>query len=341
MTTQVGSAPLGLGYTKDSFFGVIMAGLDIAGQRFGRLIAIDSFRRNRVNGKSEKVWNCACDCGGSAVGSAAQLRSGGLTSCGCRLREHASKMNASHGMTGTKVYRAWKGIKRRCLNPSEPAYKNYGGRGVSIYPEWAENFELFYAEIGDPPTSEHTVERINNDLGYIPGNVKWATRLEQRRNRRSNVFYEYNGHKYMLRDLSEKYGISFPALVYRIITKGWTVKEAVETPVNIQSQNLSTMWNGRKCLIADIAKATGADYRLLRSRILSGWPVEDAIQAPAKEDRRGVLYEFNGQQKTISEWSRVLGIELFTLHARIHRRNWSIEKAFTTPVRRKPLTKGC
>jgi len=89
-----------------------------------------------------------------------------------------------HGMTGTKVHAAWAHMVDRCTNPANPSYCNYGGRGIVLCTEWRESFAAFYAEVGDPPHRSMTLERIDNERGYEPGNCRWATYTDQVVNQR-------------------------------------------------------------------------------------------------------------------------------------------------------------
>lgn len=95
------------------------------------------------------------------------------------------KGNTKHGLSHLPEYKIWKHMKQRCYNENDPDYKNYGGRGIEIQIEWKNSFELFFNFVGKRPTPEHTLDRINNDGNYESGNVKWATRLEQRHNSRN------------------------------------------------------------------------------------------------------------------------------------------------------------
>lgn len=111
------------------------------------------------------------------------LRSGHIKSCGCLRVEVTGNYSRTHGMTGTPEHRSWKHAKERCFNPDDASYENYGGRGITMCQEWAESFEAFYAHIGPKPKGL-TLDRIDNERGYEPGNVRWATYSQQSYNRR-------------------------------------------------------------------------------------------------------------------------------------------------------------
>ena len=156
---------------------------DLTGQKIGRLTVV---RRDGSRG-SNAAWICVCDCGNEVTHSGSDLtrtRRYKIYSCGCFLRERNSDLNKTHGMTKTPEYRAWRGIKDRCFRPSSHRFYNYGARGISMYPEWVESFEKFYAHIGPRPGHGYSIDRINNDGHYEPGNVRWATAKEQAGNRR-------------------------------------------------------------------------------------------------------------------------------------------------------------
>lgn len=150
------------------------------GERISKLVVIDTSKR-RVGAKSRVVWKCLCDCGNTCEVLAENVRAGLTTSCGCN-RAHRL---ARSGLTArSPEYRAWQGIKQRCLNPKSPRYADWGGRGITMYQPWIADFDSFLAEIGRRPGPEFSVDRIDNDRGYVPGNVRWATAAQQANNRR-------------------------------------------------------------------------------------------------------------------------------------------------------------
>lgn len=165
--------------------------VDLTGKRFGRLVARKVVYVDlHLHGKpfKRRAWDCLCDCGKSAPVQTQKLLSGHTTSCGCFNREKnnaaVSAANRRHGGTGTAEYQAWLNMRKRCLDPNLPAYKNYGGRGITICERW-ESFENFLADMGMKPSPKLTLERKNNNGNYEPGNCKWATRKEQRANQRT------------------------------------------------------------------------------------------------------------------------------------------------------------
>lgn len=152
--------------------------------KYGKLLPIMPVGKTKAK---KTIWEFLCDCGNSHNSVLGDVTSGRTVSCGCHKSEATAARNTTHGLCNTKVYRAYCNIMDRCTNPNNPAYVNYGGRGIVF--QWEGDFIGFYEHIGDPPVDDReiSVERINNNLGYVAGNIKWATREEQNRNQRLRI----------------------------------------------------------------------------------------------------------------------------------------------------------
>jgi len=149
-----------------------------AGDRYGRFVAVARSHRD----KRITYWLCRCDCGTERLVSTGKLRRG--YSGGCISSDRLRALRTTHGRRKDPLYRVWSWIKDRCLNPRNGAYANYGGRGIRICEAWRSDFVAFAAAVGQRPSPAHSIDRINNDGHYEPGNVRWATRSIQNANTR-------------------------------------------------------------------------------------------------------------------------------------------------------------
>ena len=192
---------------------------DLTGYTFGRLSVIQLHSRHRYKcGLVDFRWTCKCTCGTVRIVLGVSLRRGETTSCGCfRSELHRAKMT-SHGMSTTRTYRIWTGILTRCENTNDRAYGSYGARGITLCKRW-HRFEKFIEDMGEAPLGL-SIERIDNNKGYCPSNCKWATSLEQMRNRRGNVNITHNGKTQCVTAWACELGIKKQA-IYARIYRGW------------------------------------------------------------------------------------------------------------------------
>lgn len=203
--------------------------VDITGMRFSKLTVLGYRGPATADGRP---WKCVCDCGNNVNASRSRLMSGHTRSCGCIKREVAAanvkKLSLKHGLYETRVFKVWSSMIERCGNPSHPAYSQYGGRGITVCNRWLSSVERFLEDMGHPPDGL-SIDRIDNDGNYEPGNCRWASRKEQSRNRRTNRIIEFRGERLCLMEWAERLGISFQTLRHRFL-RGWSVEDALTMP---------------------------------------------------------------------------------------------------------------
>lgn len=203
----------------------------LEGQRFGKLLVI-SMAEERHKGRLK--WNVVCDCGVIKIVAGTDLRSGHARSCGCEgSRATIGARTFRHGEKRTRFYTIWSEMWNRTMNKKHSGFKDYGARGIKVWDSWGDymKFRADMKESYDEHVRLHgeadtSIERINNDGNYEPGNVRWATKYEQGRNKRNNVWLTYKGETMILTDWAKKLGFSRGKLTNRL-RRGWSVEEAL------------------------------------------------------------------------------------------------------------------
>lgn len=192
---------------------------DITGQRFGRIVV------KRLHGRKGRqgalTWWCLCDCGKEFEVAGTKLKAGNTTSCGCAKIDRLTK----HGMSGIPEHAVWMSILQRCDNPSSPAWSYYGGRGIRVCERWRE-FANFLDDMGRRPSHRHSIDRIDNDGNYEPGNCRWATMQEQCRNTRRTHFITIDGETLCVEDWAIRMGTK-PSTIRSRLWRRWPEHEAI------------------------------------------------------------------------------------------------------------------
>ncbi len=201
------------------------------GQQFGRWTVLEPGHRNRHT----QHWRCRCECGTVRELQQGALTRGATHSCGCwrSERRKAHPVKVRHGGARREhvlpEYRVWHTMWARCENPNIPGFKYWGGRGIRVCPEWAA-FERFLADVGPRPSPQHSIDRINNDGHYEPGNVRWATRSQQQTNRRDTLIVTHEGESLPVAEWNRRAGLPQSTLRHRL-RLGWPMAVALSTPV--------------------------------------------------------------------------------------------------------------
>ncbi len=203
--------------------------IPMIGRRFGRLVVI---ARAGTTGSGSPTFEARCDCGSITIVMGANLRNGNTVSCGCFMRSNSAargRLRVKHGACRRgqrhREYMIWAGMIQRCSNPDRQQFANYGGRGIRVCARWAHSFEAFLADMGPRPSLKHTLDRINNDGDYEPGNCRWATPQEQANNKRSSRLLTMNGETLSMMEWARRFGISYWTLRWRL-DKGISLEQA-------------------------------------------------------------------------------------------------------------------
>ena len=191
------------------------------GDVFDRLTVIAEAPKTR----SGPRWQCQCACGNVRIVYAFHLPTGRSRSCGCLQRETAAR-GVTHGLSKSREYCTWSSMIERCINPRNASFKAYGGRGIRVCMEWQRSFAAFYQHIGPKPTAKHSIDRIDTNGNYEPGNVRWATREDQDATKRGNRYVEAFGLRKTIAGWSRIVGLS-PVTISERLRRGMSCEDAV------------------------------------------------------------------------------------------------------------------
>lgn len=196
----------------------------IIGKKYGMLTPL------RVVGRDKQgllLYECLCDCGNIKNIGSRYLTEGKTVSCGC-------KRARSLRMGNSPTYKSWMSAKQRCYNTNNHNYPNYGGRGIKMCDKWVESFAAFFEDMGERPSLEHTLDRIDVNGDYEPSNCRWATRRTQSNNRRDNIYLDVKGEKLTVSEFSAKYNINRSNVAYEL-NRGLSATDILEKYNNMES----------------------------------------------------------------------------------------------------------
>lgn len=273
---------------------------------------------------------CKCRCGRFSKVRAFDLRRGLSRRCSYCSR-HKYKIDESD--RGTPEHVAWNSMKSRC-RPSSRDHSKYHDRGISVCDEWKGEggYEAFLTCVGRRPSLQYSIDRIDNDGDYEPGNVRWATKKEQARNRRDNKRLTIDGVTKCVVEWSEVSGVSSTAINYRLGC-GLSHSDAV---FKDPDRRAKLTIDGVTKAILEWEKESAVGLATIVSRIKHGWLPFDAVFKPngrGEHLKRRKLLEIDGNDKTLKEWSEISGIGSRTIYSRLYK-GWPPKDAVFTPLSR-------
>ncbi len=247
-----------------------MAAHDITGQRFENLIAVKKVGKKK-NGNS--VWLFVCDCGGSVETESYSVKTGKVRSCKTCGAIRSRTASITHGMTNSSEYRIWTGMKTRCFNQNSRAFKDYGGRGVTMCESWACSFDAFLADMGPRPSDMHSIDRVDVNGNYDPSNCRWATKEDQANNKRTNRIVESSAGKKTVAEAAREAGLTYGCLHHRLKS------ESAETATARKTQTGGTLTHdGITDTFHGWSNRTGIKVSTISMRIHKyGWPIAKAL----------------------------------------------------------------
>lgn len=247
--------------------------VDLIGEKFGMLTVVS---RHSTASNGDVLWLCKCECGGETVTRRNSLKNGQSKSCGC-LKISLLKQSKTHGLSRDPMYRVWASMIQRCKNPKSSHFSSYGGRGITVCDRWLE-FDNFFKDMGNRPSHEYSIDRIDNDSGYHPDNCRWSLRDEQMANMRSNKIINTSDGPLPIFKASKAKGI--PSYIVRNrLRASWKEEEALDRPIH--RRIIATPKGDMR--LSEAARAYGLSKHILHLRLSRGWSTERALSTPVRK----------------------------------------------------------
>ena len=198
---------------------------DLTGKKFGRLTVIERAPSKYCGAKKIKpvtMWKCVCECGKETVVSRSSLIGGTTVSCGCKVRKHGYANKE-------RLYETWKNMRRRCEDPFNKRFEQYGGKGIRVCKEWDDYLVFREWAMNNGYNDDLTIDRIDVDGDYCPENCRWATKIQQMNNTTRNHYIEYHGEVRTVAEWSRHFGMPYVAFNSRVC-HGWSIDRILSTP---------------------------------------------------------------------------------------------------------------
>ena len=216
--------------------------IDLTGQRFGRLVVLRQGKSKILpSGQIVKTWVCLCDCGNETTVYQQHLKRGDTKSCGCFLSEESRKRKTTHGETKTRLYKIWDGMRQRCKNPNDAAFRHYGARGISICKEWDNYLKFKEWALSHGYCEDLSIDRVDVNGNYEPSNCRWANAYEQSNNKTTSHYLEFDGKKQTIAQWAKELNMPMETLYRRITKYHWNIEDALTKP--IRNYNLKRRYN--------------------------------------------------------------------------------------------------
>lgn len=278
------------------------------------LMLIKLLDKDKPNTRRKALYKCSC--GNECIKRTDHVNSGRTLSCGCLALE----VRTTHGKSNTPEYTSWLSMKQRCLNPKAISYQYYGGRGITICERWLENFENFLEDMGEKPSEDLSIHRIDNDGNYCKENCRWATNEEQANVTSKNKIVDYDGKTKTYSQWQKEIGGCRSVITNRVNRYGWTQEEAVSTPVKNKEKIIT--FNGKSQSLKKWSAELNIDDSVLCKRIQK-YGIEKALSMPAKRNNK--KYEYLNNYYTIKELSQKFNLGYQFLYNQIVRNKKSVE----------------
>lgn len=247
--------------------------VDLSGEKFGMLTVVS---RHSTAKNGDALWLCKCECGGETITRRNALKNGQSKSCGC-LKISLLKQSKTHGLSRDPIYRVWSSMIQRCNNPKSTHFSSYGGRGITVCDRWLD-FGNFINDMGNRPSKDYSIDRIDNNSGYRPDNCRWSLREDQMANMRSNRFISSDDRFVPIFKASKAKGI--PSYIVRNrLRANWGEAEALDTPIH--RRIISTPKGDMR--LSEAARTYGLSKHVLHLRLSRGWSIERAISTPVRK----------------------------------------------------------